>query len=155
MAGWFDISALMGMPGLAWLILAAVLALTELLVPGIFLVFVAAGAALTGVVTFLVPGAGLPFQVILFLLACAGAVAWGRQWYLRHPVPSSDPLLNDRVARLVGEVVTVVVPIEAGSGRVRVGDGEWLATGPDAPAGARVRITGAHGTALAVEPIGH
>jgi membrane protein implicated in regulation of membrane protease activity len=36
---------------------------------------------------------------------------------------------------------------------VRVGDGEWPARGPDAPAGACVRITGATGATLRVEPL--
>ena len=64
-----------------------------------------------------------------------------------------DPLLNDRIARLVGEVVTVVEPVSDHGGRVRVGDGEWPARGPDAPIGARVRITGATGATLRVEPL--
>lgn len=144
--------ALLATPGLAWLILAALLAITELLVPGIFLVFIAAGAAVTGVVTLLIPGFDLVFEVFLFAIASAVAVAIGRRWYRRNPVPSEDPLLNHRVARLIGQVVTVVEPIEAGSGRVKVGDSEWLASGPDTPAGAHVRIVGAKGTSLDVEP---
>lgn len=144
--------AILANPGLAWLILAAALALTELLVPGIFLVFVAAGAALTGVVTLAIPDFATLFQVAVFIVATCAAVAFGRRWYAKSNVPTADPLLNDRVARLVGEVVTVVEPIEAGRGRVRVGDGEWLAHGPDAPAGARVRIVGGTGGSLSVEP---
>jgi inner membrane protein len=147
------VAAILANPGLAWLILGALLALTELLVPGIFLVFVAAGAALTGVVTLIIPNFALAFQVALFVVATSAAVALGRRWYARNPVTSADPLLNDRVARLIGEVVTVVEPIEAGKGRVRVGDGEWLAHGPDAPAGARVRIVSGTGGSLNVEPV--
>ncbi|MES2989704.1 MAG: NfeD family protein [Pseudomonadota bacterium] len=142
-----------GSPGLAWLILAAVLALTELLVPGVFLVFVAAGAAVTGIVTLLFPNFPLLFQVVVFAAGSSAAVALGRSWYLRNPGPSPDPLLNDRVARLIGQVVTVAEPIQAGYGKVRVGDGEWLARGPDAPAGAHVRIIGAEGNSLTVEPV--
>ena len=142
-----------GSPGLAWLILAALLALTELMVPGIFLVFVAAGAALTGLVTLLFPHFPLLFQVVLFAAGASAAVGLGRRWYLRHPVANADPLLNDRVARLIGQVVTVAEPIEAGCGKVRVGDSEWLARGPDVPAGAHVRIIGAVGNSLTVEPV--
>ncbi|KEY97856.1 membrane protein, partial [Sphingomonas sp. BHC-A] len=69
-----------------------------------------------------------------------------------NPVDSQDPLLNDRAARLVGEVVTVVEPIDNGRGRVKVGDGVWSCRGPDAPVGARVRVTGAEGSVLTVEP---
>lgn len=145
--------ALLATPGLAWLIFAAVLALAELLMPGIFLVFVAAGAAITGIVTLIIPAFAPTFQVAIFIVATSAAVGLGRRWYLRNPVPSADPLLNDRVARLVGEIVTVVEPIASGKGKVRVGDSEWLACGPDVPIGTRVRITGAVGTALNVEPV--
>lgn len=147
------LNALLATPGLAWLIFAALLALTELMVPGIFLVFVAAGAAVTGVVTLIIPGFAPIFQVAIFIVATSAAVGLGRRWYLQNPVPSADPLLNDRVARLIGEIVTVVEPIAAGKGKVRVGDSEWLACGPDLPLGTRVRITGAVGTALSVEPV--
>lgn len=147
-----NLNELLAVPGLAWLILAAVLAIAELLAPGIFLVFIAAGAAVTGIVTLLVPAFDLVFEVFLFAAASAAAVAVGRRWYRRNPVPSADPLLNDRVARLIGQVVTVVEPIASGQGRVKVGDGEWIANGPDAPAGAQVRITGARGGSLDVEP---
>ena len=140
-------------PGLSWLILAAVLAIAELVVPGVFLIFIAAAAAVTGAITLLLPSLSLPVEVLIFAVASAAAVYAGRSIYRDNPVPSSDPLLNDRVARLIGEVVTVAEPIEAGCGKVRVGDGEWLARGPDAPAGARVRITGAEGNALRVEPV--
>src|SRR5690349_8339830 len=95
---------LLATPGLAWLILAGVLAVTELLVPGIFLVFVAAGAALTGVVTLIIPDFAPLFQVAVFVAATCAAVAIGRRWYARNPGESPDPKLNDRVARLVGEV---------------------------------------------------
>ncbi|MDG2532707.1 NfeD family protein [Sphingomonas sp. HITSZ_GF] len=147
-----NLNELLAVPGLAWLILAALLAIAELLAPGIFLVFIAAGAAVTGIVTLLVPNFDLMFEVFLFAASSAAAVAVGRRWYRRNPVPSEDPLLNDRVARLIGQVVTVVEPIASGQGRVKVGDGEWLANGPDAPAGAKVRITGARGGSLDVEP---
>jgi inner membrane protein len=138
-------------PGLAWLSIAAVLAIFELILPGVFLVFVAIGAALTGAVVLLVPGTPLIAELLLCAGFSAAAVAVGRRWYHRNPVPSSDPLLNDRVARLIGEVVSVADPIVAGQGRVRVGDGEWIARGPDAAAGTLVRIIGAQGTALDVE----
>jgi membrane protein implicated in regulation of membrane protease activity len=62
-------------------------------------------------------------------------------------------MLNDRTARLVGTKVTVVKAIANGEGRVRVGDGVWAASGPDAEEGATMIVTGAQGTCLRVEPI--
>ena len=70
-----------------------------------------------------------------------------------YPVATSDPMLNDRVARLIGQTVTVTEAIEGGSGRVRVGDGDWPAHGPDAALGAKMRVTGGQDGVLAVEPV--
>lgn len=149
-----SIDTILSQPPIAWLAFAAVLAIIELLVPGIFLVFIAAGAAVTGLVILVVPGLPLFAQIGLFAVASAIAVAVGRRWYANNPVESSDPLLNDRVARMIGEVVTVAEPIVSGRGRVRVGDSEWPAHGPDSPAGAQVRIASARGNILEVEPLG-
>ena len=47
----------------------------------------------------------------------------------------------------------MVQAIENGQGRVRVGDSEWNARGPDAAVGVHVRVTGAEGTVLLVEAL--
>lgn len=139
-------------PHWIWLIAAAVLGIAELLMPGVFLIWLAAAAAITGFAALLF-GMPLAFQFALFALLAMAAVYAGRRWYANNPVESSDPLLNDRAARLVGETVVVVAAIEDGHGRVKVGDGVWSARGPDAEVGARVRVVGAEGTCLKVEPL--
>lgn len=72
-----------------------------------------------------------------------------------HPaiLKSDQPDLNRRGAQFVGLTVRVEEAIEHGRGKVRVGDTLWTAEGPDAPAGAEVRITAAQGTLLRVEPV--
>ena len=135
-----------------WLIIAVILGVLEIVIPGVFLIWLAAAAAITGLVALFV-GVPLAAQFLMFAVLALLATYVGRRWYLANPVTSSDPLLNDRAARLVGEVVTVAVAIAGGEGRVRVGDGEWPARGADAPVGARVRIAAVeHGT-LIVEPL--
>jgi len=84
------------------------------------------------------------------LLSIASVYA-GRRWYAANPVATSDPLLNNRAARLIGKIVTTASPIEHGEGRVKVGDSVWNCSGPDCEAGTRVRIIGAQGTCLLVE----
>lgn len=140
-------------PHWLWLLVAAALGIAELLFPGIFLIWIAAAAAGTGLLT-LVFDVGAPFQFALFALLSIASVYAGRRWYAAHPVATSDPLLNNRAARLIGRTVTVVEPIEHGEGRVKVGDSVWNCRGPDCAAGTRVRITGAQGTCLDVEPLG-
>jgi len=134
-----------------WLIIAVILGVAELLVPGVFLIWLSAAAAITGLVALL-GGPPVAYQFIIFA-ALALITTWmGRRWYLAHPVQSNDPLLNDRAARLVGQTVTVSVAIEGGEGRVRVGDGEWPARGPDSPVGARLRIVEVKHGCVIVEP---
>jgi hypothetical protein len=138
-------------PHWLWLIAAALLGIAELLMPGVFLIWLAAAAAITGFGA-LIFGIPLAFQFALFALLSLAAVLLGRRWYANNPVESSDPHLNDRATRLIGQTVLVVGAIEHGSGRVKVGDSVWNAAGPDADVGARVRIVGAEGTCLRVEP---
>ena len=134
-----------------WLLGAALLAMIEIAIPGVFSIWVAAAAALTAVlvIVFEPPAA---FQLALFAILAMAAVYAGRRWYERNPVASADPKLNDRTARLIGTIVLVVEPIRGGEGRVKVGDGVWIARGSDADAGTRVRIIRAEGACLHVQP---
>ncbi|MES2175824.1 MAG: NfeD family protein [Pseudomonadota bacterium] len=133
-----------------WLVFAALLGMAEVMIPGVFLIWIAIAAAITGLVALALPIA-LPFQFLLFAALSIAAVYAGRRWYVDNPVASTDPLLNDRAARLIGHSVIVVEPIVGGEGRVKVGDSVWSATGPDTPMGARVRVIGVDGTILRVE----
>lgn len=71
-----------------------------------------------------------------------------------YGMKSSEPDLNRRGDQLIGEVVTVVDPIDAGGrGSVRVSDSLWAAEGIVAAAGAKVRVSGCKGTVLTVEGV--
>jgi inner membrane protein len=133
-----------------WLIAAAVLGIAELLVPGVYLIWIGLAALIVGVLTLLLP---LPVaaQFLLFAVMAFAAVYFGRRYLNQNPIQSSDPMLNDRAARLVGAIVTAVEPVDALQGRVKVGDGVWSARGSDAAVGDRLRVTGADGNVLTVE----
>ena len=135
-----------------WLIAAAALAAAEMLVPGVFLIWIAAAALLTGLIT-LAGDPGVAIQLALFALFSVLASFGGRAWYKANPVPSADPLLNDRVSRLVGETVELTTAIVNGRGRARVGDSEWNVRGPDANAGTCMRVVGMEDGALVVRPL--
>ena len=133
-----------------WLSIGVVLAAAEMLAPGFFLIWLAAAAIATGLVTTVLP-ISFPVQLALFATLSIALVYAGRRWFRANPIESDDPLLNDRGARMVGEVVNVVEAIDGGTGRVKVGDSVWTANGPDTPVGARVRIVGVSGTTLKVD----
>ena len=138
-------------PGWLWMIAGVVLLIAEVLAPGVFLVFIGAAALATGAFTLLFD-LGIAAQLTLFALYAIVAVMIGRRMYANAATDSSDPLLNDRSARLVGRSVTVIEPVDEHGGRVRVGDSEWSARGGPGRPGERVRITGVDGNCLLVEP---
>jgi membrane protein implicated in regulation of membrane protease activity len=137
-------------PGWIWLIGGVLLLIMEVIAPGFFLFFLGAAAMATGFFT-LIFGLGVAPQLALFVLYSIIAVLVGRKFYANRAVNSTDPLLNDRVGRLVGKVVTVVNAVDDHGGRVRVGDSEWSARGGPAAVGDRVKITGVEGNCLTVE----
>ncbi len=135
-----------------WLTLGVVLAGLEMLLPGIYLIWLALAAIAVGVLT-LTLDLSLPMQVVDFVFLSL-IIAFSAKRFLRdRPIESSDPLMNRRGARLVGETALVVQAIEHGSGRVKLGDSEWIARGPSVAAGERVRISGSEGAILLVEPL--
>jgi membrane protein implicated in regulation of membrane protease activity len=135
-----------------WLTLGVLLAGLEMLVPGVYLIWLGIAAIMTGILTGLLH-LTLPVQVIDFVFLSL-IVAFSARRFLRDsPIVGADPLMNRRVARMVGQTAVVVQTIEHGSGRVHFGDSEWIANGPDVAVGERVRITGADGATLLVEPV--
>jgi inner membrane protein len=138
-------------PGWLWLIGGVVLLIAEIIAPGFFLVFIGAAAIATGAFALLF-GLGAAAQLSLFAIYALVAIMIGRRVYANASTDSSDPLLNDRAARLVGRSVTVIEEVDDHSGRVRVGDSEWSARGGPGRVGERVRIRGVEGNCLLVEP---
>lgn len=135
-----------------WIAAGLVLAGLEMLVPGVYLMWLALAALATGALTFVLD-LGVAFQVTNFVFIALILVFSARRILRDRPIVSSDPLLNNRLGRLVGQTGTVTLPIAGGEGRIRHGDSEWLARGPDLGAGERVRITGSDGGTLLVEPL--
>ena len=91
-------------------------------------------------------------QVIVFLVLSVLSVVLGK--HLLHATRGDDtdqPLLNQRDLQLVGHTATLEEPISNGTGRVRLGDALWRVSGPDLPAGTRVRIVRSEDGRLFVE----
>ena len=135
----------------AWLAIGLVLAAAEMAIPGVFLIWMAGAALIVGLVAWIAP-IGVPLQIVLFAVLAMVAVWLGKRYVHDHPIHEADPMMNKRADRLVGETVVVTQAISGGSGRVRLGDSEWMAQGPDAAPGERLRVSGHKGTVLLAEP---
>ncbi|MEL1249075.1 NfeD family protein [Aurantiacibacter gilvus] len=137
-------------PHYIWLAIGLALGAAEILVPGVFLIWLAGAAIITGLLAWVLP-IGLPLQIVIFAALAIAAVFAGRVYLRAHPIIDADPKMNKRGERLAGEVAVVTEAIEAGRGRVKLGDSEWNVRGPDAAVGERVQITGNDGAVLLVD----
>lgn len=133
-----------------WAVAAALFAL-EALMPGTFMLWLGFAAVATALLHLLLPGMDPTWQWFVFSLLSLVAVAAGWQWRRRFPPRTSDqPLLNRRSEQLVGRVFPLESAIVDGQGRVKIGDAFWTCSGPDQPAGTRVRVIGVDGMSLRV-----
>jgi len=137
----------------AWLIAALVLGIAELAIPGVFAIFLAIAAGITGIAMLALPDLTPAIQLTSFAVWSGVTVLIGKRWYRDYPLDTTDALLNNRAARLVGQVVTVETAIDHGAGRVTIGDGSWPARGPNAEIGASVRIIAIADGTVMVEPV--
>ncbi len=139
-----------------WWSVAFILAAAEVLTPGFFLLWIGIAAALMGGVLLLFPGLGALPQALLFItLAFLSCMIYWR-FVLPRLRDSDDPeaeLLNHRADRLLGKRLVLVSPIRNGRGKVAVGDGQWLAEGPDLPLGSEVEVVAVEGGLLRVRAI--
>ena len=140
-----------------WIVLGCILLALEIVIPGVFLLWIGIGALLTGALTLQLWGMEFwswQVQVLVFLaLALFSAFAGRRIMANRGDDASDQPLLNRRADQLVGRTAVLEQPIENGRGRVRLDDTVWRVSGPELPAGTRVRISASNGSDLEVEAL--
>lgn len=136
-----------------WLGLSGLLLLLEILTPGFVFIWLAIAAGLTGAVLWLVPQLAWELQLLVFAAAALASVGAWFAWWKRNPPAGTGSGLNNRALAMVGTEAILVQAIGPGHGRVRLADSTWLASGPDLPAGTRVRIVGARGAVLLVAPV--
>lgn len=136
-----------------WWILGLVLLLGELLLPGVYLLFLGIGALVVGANALWLPDLGWQSQILGFAVVSAVAAFLGHRFYGQRAAKASGAPLNEPALRLVGRRARVSEAIEGGRGRVAVDDGWWSAEGPDLPAGTPVVIESVRGSLLTVRPV--
>ena len=133
-----------------WFIAAAMLFLLELLAPGTFMLWLGIAAILVGGISLGVDWSWQA-QVIAFAVLSLMAIPIWRRIAHRVEKPGDQPFLNRRADGYVGRIFTLDKPIVGGIGTVRIDDTVWRVSGPDCPAGSRVKIARANGADLSVE----
>lgn len=134
-----------------WLIFGVALIFLEMLAPGVVFLWLGIAAAVTGGLLYLVPGMGWENQFLIFSVLSVVSVAVGRMWMRRHPTATDRPLLNRRGEQYVGRTFTLPEAIDNGVGKLKVDDTTWKVSGPDLPAGTKVKVVGVDGVVLLIE----
>jgi membrane protein implicated in regulation of membrane protease activity len=139
-------------PVVVWTCLALGLICAEVLLPDVFLLWLGVAAGVVLVLVLLFPGVGPLWQAVAFVFASFLLVPVYRHLFKKGEGKSDQPLLNKKAAQMIGQSVLLEHAIIAGRGKIKIGDALWTATGPDLPAGTRVRIVAADAMTLTVEP---
>ncbi len=141
------------MAWLWWVGIALVLGIAEMLLLTLVLIMLAGGALAAALAAAL----GAPWwgQMLVMAVVSALLLVALRPWLLRN-WRRRTPLVETNVAGYVGRTAVVVVPVDAGGGRVKVTGQVWTArteVGGVLPAGAAVRIVQIDGATAVVVPI--
>jgi membrane protein implicated in regulation of membrane protease activity len=133
---------------IVWVAAGLALLIAEMLLPGVFMMWLGLAACGAGLLTLAFHFAFEP-QVIAFGVLAAAALGVGLR--LRRP----KQIVHTEKAGLVGRPATALV-FHGRDGRVRLGDSDWAArVPPDIPPpdpGARLRVARVDGTILIVRP---
>jgi inner membrane protein len=131
-----------------WFIVAGLLLIGELLSPGVFLMWLAGAAALTGFAD-LAFGLGWTAELIVFAGFSLFTVFASWKHVTSNWSPKSDqPHLNARHGAYVGRIFPLDRAIINGSGKLKIEDVLWDVEGPDLAVGAMVKVTGVDGMRL-------
>ncbi len=125
----------------AWFIASLVLMGLELVLPGVFLIWIGIGAAIVGLCLTVLPELSLALQLVILALAMLASVYLGVIVQRRR---TSDPAsgLNAGLHYYIGRQAEVDTDFSAGHGRVRIDDTWYTASSKrQLRAGERVTVT--------------
>jgi membrane protein implicated in regulation of membrane protease activity len=139
-----------------WIVLGCILLALEIVVPGVYLLWIGIAAILTGALSLQLWSTSFwvwEVQVLVFLALSLTSAFAGKKIIGGRQEETDAPLLNRRREQLIGRTATLAEPITEGRGRIKIGDTVWRVAGPDLPAGARVRVANVGDTELIVEAV--
>lgn len=126
-----------------WFSLAVLLLVLEVLIPGIFLLWLGMGAALVGFFLLLFPQASLAWQLFVLALSIGVAVTLGLKWQ-KKLLKTQPSTLNLGLEGYLGRTATVSQSFHQGHGRVSIDGSSFPAVCQEEQLeeGQRVEVTG-------------
>lgn len=136
----------------SWVVLGLILLGLEIIAPGTVFLWFGISAIAVGIVALLF-GFSWQVHVALFLVLSLVTLLIGRKLMQRLASETGDPGLNRRGSRYVGREFTLATPLSDGNGKLAIDDTIWRISGPDLPAGTKIRIDAIDGARLVVSAI--
>lgn len=134
-----------------WIVLAVLFFLFEIFTAGFVLLCFGIGALGAALVAFL--GAGMAWQIVVFIVVTIAAVVLARPFADRISRPGVQPIAGNRLIGKWGVVLQTVDPLE-GTGMVRVESERWRAESMESvplEVGEVVKVVGVDGVRLQVQ----
>jgi membrane protein implicated in regulation of membrane protease activity len=113
-----------------WIIAGALIAGLEIVVPGVFLLWIGLGALAVGLLLALAPDLPLAWQMLLFAVAMLTSISLGF-FVQRRSKTEGAPMLNQDLQAMIGRRYVALADFEAGRGRIRVADTSFAVVSDD------------------------
>ncbi|WP_420339693.1 NfeD family protein [Roseibium sp.] len=136
----------------SWVVLGLILLGLEILAPGTVFLWFGLSAIVVGIVALLFDFSW-QVHVGLFVVLSIVSLLIGRKLMLKAASETGDPGLNKRGSRYIGREFTLTTPLSEGAGKLSIDDTIWRISGPDLPAGTKVRVDGVDGARLVVSDV--
>ena len=111
----------------AWIIAGAIIAGLEILVPGIYLMWIGFGAVATGVLLARYPDLPLAWQMLVFAVSMISSLGIGFWIQRRSGRTRGARFLNREMKQMIGQTYVAVGPFVVGRGRIKVHDSSYAA----------------------------
>lgn len=115
----------------SWVIAGVLIAGLEIIVPGIFLLWVGLGALATGLLLLLLPGLSLPWQLMIFAISMLSSLILGFYIQRQSKLGPTAGMMNRELEGMIGQRYVVMNDFKAGQGRIKVGDSSYAVHGSD------------------------
>jgi inner membrane protein len=116
----------------AWIIAGAIVAGLEILVPGIYLMWIGFGAVATGLVLARYPDLPLEWQILVFAVSMLSSLGIGFWIQRRSGRTRQARFLNREMKQMIGQTYVAVGPFVVGRGRIKVHDSSYAAVSDEA-----------------------
>lgn len=110
-----------------WIILGAIIAGLEILVPGMFLMWIGFGAVATGIVLARYPDLPVAWQMLVFAAAMLASLSIGFWIQRRSGRTMGARYLNRELQAMIGHTYVAITPFTIGHGRIKVQDSSFAA----------------------------